>query len=103
MKRKGNQGGKLILLIHGEAKWDRISQHLTGFSSSPLLLLSPLPAIMNTNIFQSGSYFLTTHSGAFKFRLPHHCHIPKTVSAAACEGTRLSLALGKELGGAKQL
>lgn len=89
-----------FLLIHHELKWDRISQRLTHFSR--LLLLSPLPAIMNTNVFQSGSYFLTTHSGALKFRLPHHCHIPKAVSAAACEGALLSLAHGGKLGGAKK-
>lgn len=100
IQKEQNQGDKLVLLIHHELKWDRISQHLTHFF--PLPLLSPLPAIMNTNVFQSGSYFLTTHSGAFKFRLPHHCHIPKTDSAAACEGTLLSLACEGKLGGAKK-
>lgn len=80
-----------------------MGQDFAAFNTlSRLLLLSPLPDIMNTNVFQSGSYFLTTHSGAFKFRLPHHCHIPKAVSAAACEGTLLSLAHGGKLGGAKK-
>lgn len=101
IQKEPNQGDKLILLIHHEVKWDRISQHLAHFF--PLVLLSLLPAVMNTNVFQSGSYFLTTHSGAFKFRLPHHCHIPKTVCAAACEGTLLSLAHGGKLRGAKKL
>lgn len=68
-ERSRNQRDQLILLIHHEPKWDRISQRLTRFFV--FSSLSPAPAIINTNVFQSGSYFLTTHSRAFKFFVSH--------------------------------